>query len=563
MSYLVLARKFRPQSFASIVGQQHITTALANTIKRDRVPHALLFTGPRGVGKTTAARIFARALNCSNLKEAEPCGECVNCKEINTGSNLSVWEIDGASNNSVDNVRELIDSLRSLPPPGSKYKIYIIDEVHMLSTAAFNALLKSLEEPPANTVFIFATTDPQKIPETVISRCQRYDFTRLTKTEIVASLAGILQQEGLQADADVLDFLARKADGGLRDAQSMLDRTLIFSEGKLVLNQVLALFGAVDRGFYFDLGQAVLSQDTATCLSLIESAFSRSLDIKEFISEFVVFWRNALVFSFGQESANKEDQVLFEAITSKVSKFDLQRIFDLAEETANKALRSAYPRYVFEAGVIRMATISNLLPLIELLKADGIKSASPSVARPVVQANIKPVVTKQVVSKSILTVEARSTTQDAPEFNPSWEEFLNFLNRQGFIRLQAYLRRVRPSEFRSGLLKLEAVEFDLSALRDAELLSQLKSALTTYGSDNEVSDNEVSDNDGSVQNWDVQLVMLDSGANAPGSEVEKEQEQTKKRRQQIAKDAKEDPVLKEVLSTFEGSHVEKVSILKS
>ena len=210
--------------FSAVAGQEHITQALINAIARDRVPHALLFCGPRGVGKTTCARVLAKALNCTGrelkvgskqeIEEIEPCGECSNCKEISSSSSMAVWEVDGASNNSVENVRDLIDSLISAPPPGSKYKIYIIDEVHMLSVAAFNALLKSLEEPPPNTIFVFATTEPHKIPDTVISRCQRHDFRRISFPVIAARLKEIAEKEGVKVAPGVAEFVARKAQGG-------------------------------------------------------------------------------------------------------------------------------------------------------------------------------------------------------------------------------------------------------------------------------------------------------------------------------------------------------------
>jgi DNA polymerase-3 subunit gamma/tau len=266
MSYLVLARKYRPQSFDSVVGQTHITQALANAIVRDKVPHALLFTGPRGVGKTTSARLLARALNCTGrelpseqeaaqddnlLRQAiEPCGTCQNCIEIARSSSLAVWEIDGASNNSVDNVRELIDSLRTSAPPHARYKIYIIDEVHMLSTSAFNALLKSLEEPPPHTVFIFATTEPHKIPETVLSRCQRYDFRGLAIESIVEQLRSIVTAEKLDVGDDVLEFIARRSQGGMRDSQSMLDRIISYAGDTITIERAQEVFGAVGIEFF-------------------------------------------------------------------------------------------------------------------------------------------------------------------------------------------------------------------------------------------------------------------------------------------------------------------------
>ena len=213
MSYLVLARKYRPAGFNSVSGQEHVTRTLSNAIKLDKVVHAFLFTGPRGVGKTSVSRILSKALNCQNPHETEPCQECASCKEIGQGNSLAVREIDGASHNSVDNVRELVDSFKTLPPPGYKYKVYIIDEVHMLSISAFNALLKSLEEPPPNTVFILATTEVHKIPDTVISRCQRHDFRALAIGSIEARLKEICQFEGIEAEQEAITLVARLSDG--------------------------------------------------------------------------------------------------------------------------------------------------------------------------------------------------------------------------------------------------------------------------------------------------------------------------------------------------------------
>ncbi len=394
MSYLVLARKFRPQTFESIAGQEHITQALASAIVRRKVPHSFLFTGPRGVGKTTSARVLARALNCTGRalpdadadlssedlrKLVEPCGECVNCQEIAKSSSMAVWEIDGASNNSVDNIRELIDSLRSLPPPGSEYKIYIIDEVHMLSVAAFNALLKSLEEPPPNTVFIFATTEPHKIPDTVISRCQRHDFRHLPVETIAKRLEEIATAEGVQVDKEVFYFVARRADGGMRDAQSMFDRLIAFGYEKLDLEHAQGVFGAVDREFFFRQSDAILSGDAASCFQQVEEAFARSIDLRTFVADFLSHWRVLMLLGASSEDRNAsadirrlfemrdEEFVQYTEQVQRSSDFDLQRLFEIAYQTAEQCLRSTFPRFVLEAGLAKMASLPSLRPIPEIL----------------------------------------------------------------------------------------------------------------------------------------------------------------------------------------------------
>lgn len=565
MSYLVLARKYRPQKFSEVIGQQHVTKALVNTILKDKVPHALLLTGPRGVGKTTSARIFARSLNCTKLKKGEPCGACTSCEEINKGSSLAVWEIDGASNNSVDNIRELTDSLRTLPPPGSKYKIYIIDEVHMLSTAAFNALLKSLEEPPPNTVFIFATTDPQKIPDTVLSRCQRYDFTRLKDSLIIESLTDILKTEKITFEDGVLEFIARKADGGLRDAQSMLDRVMVFADKKLKLEEVLNLFGAVDRQFFFDLAHAIKNKDTKLCLDLIDNTFLKSLDIKDFVSEFICFWREALVAKFSRNEADGKVKELIQDISG----FDMQRLFDLAEDTTNRALRSSHPKFTLEAGIIRMATIMDLQPIVSLLNGSNLSNVS-SVTTPTAQTMRKEAPSVSIQSSQVKTEEKKTEklTEKLDEtkqplqkeehelvedvavpnnFNPSWEALLSDLNKQGLVRLLTYLKRVAPAEFKLGKLTLKATNFDMESLKDKELFEQLESSLCRYSGE---------------QRWDIKFEEVKDATSVPNSEHTKERVKKEAKREVIKNKAIKGQALKDVLSVFEGSKVQKVSILE-
>lgn len=543
MSYLVLARKFRPQTFASIIGQEHISTALANAIIRDRVPHALLFTGPRGVGKTTTARVLAKALNCggreipkdsASIEAVEPCGQCSNCQEIAKSSSMAVWEIDGASNNSVDNVRELIESLYALPPPGSNYKIYIIDEVHMLSVAAFNALLKSLEEPPPNTIFVFATTEPQKIPDTVISRCQRHDFRRVAHGDIVDSLKAIAASEELEVEEAVFDFIASRARGGMRDAQSLFDRVIGFSTGgRIELALAQRIFGVLDRSFFFDLSEAVLRQDTEKVFSLVDQAFLQSIDLRSFFTDLITHWRNLMVFALGSKHGFSEaDCQRFAVQTELATAFDFQRLFEIIESTVESGLKSNYPRFVLEAGLCKMASLPSLRPLAEIISA--IETGEiPQERRPAERP------------RSNVEQGVDGELEEAPAvFNPSWEAFVNHVKSRGELVLAAHLRRVSALGFKLGTLKLQGEGFDIQALGKPDARENLEQCLFSY-----------SGHDG----WAIEL---SEAAETKDSLVSQEEEKKKAMFKQVEREAREDPLVKQALTTFEGSQVEKVSILK-
>jgi len=300
MSYLVLARKYRPQTFEEVVQQAHVTTTLANAILADRVAHAILFTGPRGTGKTTIARILAKAMNCIQGPLPTPCNACRSCEEITAGSSADVFEIDGASNNGVEQVRELRENIKYMPAY-SKFKIYIIDEVHMLSVAAFNALLKTLEEPPEHVLFLFATTEPHKIPITIHSRCQRHDLRRIDAQALSAHMKMLCHREEREVSLESLGVIAREAGGSMRDALSLLDQVISSTSGPVAHEQLLDMLGAVDRSLLFDLADGILKKDLAGLLDILEAAYNRGTDIRRLYAE---PWRNdvGLFYPFGLQS---------------------------------------------------------------------------------------------------------------------------------------------------------------------------------------------------------------------------------------------------------------------
>ena len=295
MSYVALYRKFRPDHFEDVKGQEHIVTTLQNQIKAERVGHAYLFCGTRGTGKTTVAKILAKAVNCEHPVEGSPCGECASCKAIAAGVSMNVIEIDAASNNGVDNIREIIDEVAYSPAEG-KYKVYIIDEVHMLSPGAFNALLKTLEEPPSYVIFILATTEVHKIPITILSRCQRYDFKRITIDTITTRLQELMETEQVQVEEKALRYIARVADGSMRDALSLLDQCIAFHYGQvLTYDKVLDVLGAVDTEVFGRLLRFVLDQNVSGCIGLLEEIVMQGRELPQFVADFTWYLRNLLL----------------------------------------------------------------------------------------------------------------------------------------------------------------------------------------------------------------------------------------------------------------------------
>lgn len=367
MSYVVLARKWRPQHFEEVVGQGHVARTLKNSIMQDRVAHAYLFTGARGVGKTSTARILAKALNCHKGPTATPCYECPSCTEISAGQSVDVFEIDGASNRGINEIRELREGAR-YAPSRDRYKIYIIDEVHMLTTEAFNALLKTLEEPPGHVKFVFATTEPQKIPVTILSRCQRFDFKRITQQDIVEHLTDLCQKEGIQAEKAALQLLARQAAGGMRDALSLLDQVISFAGNQITEEQVIQILGVANRRHLFELSHAILSRDAERALVTLDDVHRYGYDLHQFASELVNHMRDLMVARVVQnpdrvtnltESELEQVKQLIQHTTPDL----IHRLFSVFVHGAQEMSRSPYPKLIFEMTLVRMCQLEPLVGL--------------------------------------------------------------------------------------------------------------------------------------------------------------------------------------------------------
>jgi len=371
-SYLVLARKWRPQLFEEVVGQRHITQTLQNAILQKRVAHAFLFTGARGVGKTSSARILAKALNCERGLQINPCNQCTNCQEVAHGTSMDVIEVDGASNRGIDEIRELRENVRYTPAK-SRYKIYIIDEVHMLTKEAFNALLKTLEEPPPHIIFIFATTEPHKIPATILSRCQRYDFKRIPFREVIGSLKRIVEEEKIQISERGLLSIAQESEGSLRDAQSLLDQVIAYSGKNIHDEDVAEVLGLIDRKMLSDTIEAIADRDVERCMNVIEHVYHFGYDLQHFCRELLQYLRNLILIKVSQhpEGLMELPEEEFMSLKKQAEKFkfdQLNHLFTLLLKGEQETAQSTFPRTMLEVTLIRMATLQPILSIDEMMK---------------------------------------------------------------------------------------------------------------------------------------------------------------------------------------------------
>jgi len=501
MSYLVLARKYRPTDFKSVSGQEHVTKTLANAIRRNKVPHAVLLTGPRGVGKTSIARIFAKSLNCVNGPTPEPCLTCSNCLEIANGTSLAVQEIDGASHNSVDNVRELIETFRGVPAPGYRYKIYIIDEVHMLSVAAFNALLKSLEEPPPHTVFILATTEVHRIPDTVISRCQRHDLRALSLSQIREQLSQIVKSEKIAIDEGAIALIARLADGSMRDAQSLLDRVHSFCDGRITSEEASQALGVVERRSLVQISDAIFKRDAESALAVLSGVFSIGLDTSVFSREFALYWRELLVAKFGgatglgQLGVVDEDAVELRRLVEGQSNVDLQDLVVMAREGCDMAMRSTQPRFALEALVVRMACrertqdLATLIAGLGGLRHSGAQGVSPAIKTSSSKVNSPVAMQQNSVKNAAVSVSAVvapqntsnvSALKEDPGVTLDWISFVKFVSDNTSKMLAEHVKRLECVSFTLGTLRARGPEFSVKSLEKGDYQAKILAVLKDF-----------------------------------------------------------------------------------
>ena len=462
MSYLVFARKYRPQIFEEVVAQEHVTRTLRNALKRDRVASGYLFCGPRGTGKTTVARLLAKAVNCADGPTEIPCGECATCREITSGSSLDVLEIDAASNTGVDDIRTLRENVRYLPTSGKK-RIFIIDEVHRLSGSAFDALLKTLEEPPEHVIFVLATTEPLKVPDTILSRTQRFDFRRVSVPDLTEHLKNIAKKENLQVENAALTLLARKAEGSVRDSLSLLDQVAAFAGDKVTETDVVDALGLVDRKSLFDFVEAVAATDRRKVLTLTRAVFDGGIDVTDFVVELLEHFRCLIILK-----ADPENGSLLEFTAEELNDYrkqadffemgDLLRLVKTATDLYDDFRRGIDQRLLLETAAIKMAEMESTIrfeEILALLQGQTDTGRGGTTQNNTAEHDLfgasgratspKPAPTGASDQAAPATVPTSSRSLNMPIIQSGWESFLAVLKKSSPMLAS----QVRMAELRS------------------------------------------------------------------------------------------------------------------
>ncbi len=482
MEYKALYRRFRPQIFSDVIGQDPITRTLKNQIRASNISHAYLFCGTRGTGKTSTARIFARAINCLNPQDFDPCNKCEICQGILSESNIDIVEIDGASNRGVENIRELRETVK-YPPSRGRYKVYIIDEVHMLTMEAFNALLKTLEEPPKHIVFILATTDPQKLPATILSRCQRFDFKAITTRDIEKRLGEICGKMGIEAEGEALKIIAVNAEGALRDALSVLEQTISFSDGKLTEKDVIDVLGIVNYEIIFNMVEAVAKKDSSQAISLVEKVVSQGKDIQQLIKDLIYYFRNLMMLNLNidlEELLSISGEIL-KKLDLQSKKFNTetitQAIYVLSDLEA-KAKYTGQPRILLEIALINLCQdgeresinelarrLDRLEEIIELpqakedTKGDLVTKKSMDEEDPLIiigkrAQEDQSIKTKKSKGDRPETVEKPlgDKTQDFSIIRDKWQEIKDFIRNDRKASVEAILKEGKLETIKGNIL---------------------------------------------------------------------------------------------------------------
>lgn len=477
MAYTALYREWRPRTFNDVVGQEHITTTLKNQILNNRIAHAYLFCGTRGTGKTSTAKVFAKALNCLNLKDGEPCNECEMCKKINEGLAIDVTELDAASNNGVDKIRDIIDDVK-YPPQEAKYKVYIMDEVHMLSAGAVNAFLKTLEEPPNNVIFILATTDPQKLPITILSRCQRFDFKRINNSEITARLRKIVNEQNVLADERSLNLIARVSDGAMRDSLSILDQAISMGNGNVDYGTVVSMLGLVTNEHLFKLANAVIQRSVEKGIEIIEEVIYSGKDIYLFIKDLIAHYRNLLMVKVTNNpeevlDMSEENIALIKEQGARLRAEEIMRCIRILQEAENNAKLSKQSRLYCELAVIKMCKIeydtssevilTRLNKLEESLRNGSIKVSTASKEIEKINnskiVNIetnKNIVKEEIVDSSEVNIEVNSDSKvTINDIKKSWKDIIERFKARREMIISSLIMIGKPVDCSNGIVTIE------------------------------------------------------------------------------------------------------------
>jgi len=451
MSYQVIARKYRPQRFADVVGQEHVTQTLANAIAQNRIAHAYLFVGPRGTGKTTIARIFAKCLNCTDGPKVDFADEDPRAREITEGRCMDVLEIDGASNRGIDEVRELRETVKYVPA-SSRFKIYIIDEVHMLTKEAFNALLKTLEEPPAHVKFMFATTEPEKMPPTILSRCQRFDLRRIPSALIVKHLMEIARKENVRIADAALDAIARGADGGMRDAESTLDQLISFCGKEIAEPDVLSMFGLAARGQILELAGAILAGEAATALRQLDNLARQGKDIGRLVSELLGHFRNLLIFQVSRGDLRMIEASEAEAAALKDQSACLRadaltRMLEVLADCEGRLRDTASKKILVEVALLKMIEARDAVSIDTVLKQiQQLRSGAPAASRPATPPAAK-------AAPAPAAARADATPPGEMDLPQLWDRLVDAVGRASPF-IQTYFKEAHPVSFVKNVLTI-------------------------------------------------------------------------------------------------------------